>query len=80
LVLWELYRRRFDTHHIFAVDEFYWEDRPRYYAALDVAICAWAAPTRATDTINNDQTSLACTRSSPVDTRRLRHTTRRETN
>ena len=24
-----------DTHHIFSVDEFYWEDRPRYYAALD---------------------------------------------
>ena len=35
LALWELYRRGFDTHHIFAVDEFYWEDRPRYYAALD---------------------------------------------
>ncbi|MGA3267205.1 MAG: Fic family protein [Verrucomicrobiota bacterium] len=35
LALWELYRRRFDTHHIFSVDEFYWENRPRYYAALD---------------------------------------------
>lgn len=35
LGLWELYRRGFDTHHIFSVDEFYWEDRPRYYAALD---------------------------------------------
>lgn len=35
LALWELYRRGFDSHHIFAVDEFYWEDRPRYYAALD---------------------------------------------
>lgn len=35
LALWELYRRGFDTHHIFAVDEYYWEDRPRYYAALD---------------------------------------------
>jgi len=34
LALWELYRRGFDTHHLFAVDEFYWEDRPRYYAAL----------------------------------------------
>lgn len=34
LALWELYRRGFDTHHIFAVDEYYWEDRPRYYAAL----------------------------------------------
>ena len=35
LGLWELYRRGFDTHHIFSVDEYYWEDRPRYYAALD---------------------------------------------
>lgn len=35
LALWELYRRGFDTHHIFSVDEFYWEDRQRYYAALD---------------------------------------------
>ncbi len=35
LALWELYRRGFDSHHLFAVDEFYWEDRPRYYTALD---------------------------------------------
>ena len=35
LALWELYRRGFDTHHIFSVDEFYWEDRPRYYQSLD---------------------------------------------
>lgn len=35
LALWELYRRGFDTHHVFSVDEYYWEDRPRYYAALD---------------------------------------------
>jgi Fic family protein len=35
LSLWELYRRGFDTHHIFSVDEFYWEDRPRYYKELD---------------------------------------------
>jgi len=35
LALWELYRCGFDTHHIFSVDEFYWENRPRYYAALD---------------------------------------------
>ncbi len=35
LALWELYRRGFDTHHLFSVDEFYWENRPRYYAALD---------------------------------------------
>jgi Fic family protein len=37
LALWELYRRGFDSHHIFSVDEFYWEDRPRYYAALQTA-------------------------------------------
>ena len=35
LALWELYRRGFDTHHIFSVDEFYWENRPRYYAELE---------------------------------------------
>jgi Fic family protein len=35
LSLWELYRRGFDTHHIFSVDEYYWEDRPRYYRELD---------------------------------------------
>lgn len=35
LALWELYRRGFDTQHIFSVDEFYWENRPRYYEALD---------------------------------------------
>jgi len=34
LALWELYRRGFDTHHIFSVDEVYWQDRPRYYEAL----------------------------------------------
>lgn len=37
LALWELYRRGFDTQHIFSVDEFYWTDRPRYYEALDQA-------------------------------------------
>ena len=37
LAVWELFRRGFDTHHIFSVDEFYWEDRPRYYAELDAA-------------------------------------------
>jgi len=37
LALWELYRRGLDTHHIFSVDEFYWEDRSRYYAALQAA-------------------------------------------
>ena len=35
LALWEFYRRGFDTHHIFSVDEFYWENRSRYYEALD---------------------------------------------
>ncbi len=34
LALWELYRRGFDSHHIFSVDEYYWEDRPAYYASL----------------------------------------------
>jgi len=37
LSLWELYQRGFDNHHIFSIDEFYWEDRPRYYAALEKA-------------------------------------------
>jgi Fic family protein len=35
LSLWELYRRGFDNQHIFSIDEFYWEDRPRYYAELE---------------------------------------------
>lgn len=35
LSLWELYRRGFDNHHLFSVDEFYWEDRARYYDALE---------------------------------------------
>lgn len=35
LALWELYRRGFDSHRIFSVDEYYWEDRPGYYRALD---------------------------------------------
>ena len=35
LSLWELYRRGFDNHHVFSIDEFYWEDRPRYYDALE---------------------------------------------
>jgi len=35
LALWELYRRGFDSHHIFSIDEYYWEDRPAYYDALD---------------------------------------------
>jgi len=35
LALWELYRRGFDSHHIFSVDEDSWKKRPGYYAALD---------------------------------------------
>jgi Fic family protein len=35
LALWELYRRGFDTHHVFSIDEFYWSDRPRYYRELN---------------------------------------------
>ena len=35
LALWELYRQGFDSHHIFSVDEYYSQDRPGYYAALD---------------------------------------------
>ena len=34
LALWELYRRGFDTQHVFSIDEFFWEDRSRYYASL----------------------------------------------
>lgn len=34
LALWELYRRGFDTHHVFSVDEYYWEKRQNYYDAL----------------------------------------------
>lgn len=35
IALWELYRRGFDSHHIFSVDEYFWSDRARYYMALD---------------------------------------------
>ncbi len=35
LALWELYRRGYDSHHIFSVDEYYWEDRPAYYKAFE---------------------------------------------
>lgn len=34
LALWDWYRRGFDSHYLFSVDEYYWEDRPGYYAAL----------------------------------------------
>lgn len=35
LSTWEMYRRKFDTHHIFSVDEILLENRQKYYAALD---------------------------------------------
>jgi len=35
LALWEIYRRDFDAHRIFATDEFFWDERPRYYAQLN---------------------------------------------
>ena len=37
LALWELYRRGFDTHHIFSVDEIFLEHRPLYYRSLSLA-------------------------------------------
>jgi Fic family protein len=35
LATWELYRRQFDSQHIFAVDEILLENRPGYYRSLD---------------------------------------------
>ena len=35
MALWEFYRRGFDRHHLFSVNEYYWEYRPAYYAALE---------------------------------------------
>jgi len=37
LGLWELFRRGFDTHHIFSLDEVFWENRPVYYRQLGLA-------------------------------------------
>jgi Fic family protein len=37
LATWELYRRQFDTQHIFAVDEVLLENRAAYYRNLDFA-------------------------------------------
>ena len=34
LAMWDLYRRGFDAHYLFSIDEYYWEDRSAYYAAL----------------------------------------------
>ncbi len=33
---WMLYRRGFDTHHIFALDEFFESDRARYYREIQI--------------------------------------------
>ncbi|MCD4812666.1 Fic family protein [bacterium] len=32
--IWELYRRGFDTNHIFAIDEIYLENKKKYYRSL----------------------------------------------
>ena len=34
LSTWELYRRKIDTHHIFSIDEVYWENREKYFTAI----------------------------------------------
>lgn len=34
LETWLLYAGGFDTHHLFALDEFFWGDRPRYYEKI----------------------------------------------
>jgi len=34
LSTWELYRRKIDTHHLFSIDEVYWEQRVKYFAAI----------------------------------------------
>lgn len=35
LSLWELYKRGFDKHHIFAIDEYYLENQQQYYDELE---------------------------------------------
>ncbi len=37
LEIWILYNREFDTHHIFALDEFFEQDRTRYYNEIQNA-------------------------------------------
>lgn len=37
LAAWELYRRHFDTHHIFSIEEVLWDQQKDYYAALQQA-------------------------------------------
>ncbi|MDH4163601.1 MAG: Fic family protein [Nitrospirota bacterium] len=34
LATWELYRRNFDTNHIFSIDEVFWEEREKYFGAI----------------------------------------------
>ncbi len=34
LAVWILWTRGFDTQHMFAVDEYYWQDRSRYYQKI----------------------------------------------
>jgi len=56
LALWELYRRGFDTQHIFSVDEFYWEDRIRYYTELGAARTKNQRPDHCAETDSAPQT------------------------
>lgn len=37
LAIWLLYSRSFDTHHLFALDEFFEQDRQRYYQKIQQA-------------------------------------------
>lgn len=37
LAIWVLYARGFDTHHLFALDEFFEQDRQRYYEKIQQA-------------------------------------------
>ncbi len=37
LAIWLLYSRGFDTHHLFALDEFFEQDRQRYYLKIQQA-------------------------------------------
>lgn len=37
LALWILYVRGFDTQHILALDEYFWNDRPKYYLKIQQA-------------------------------------------
>jgi Fic family protein len=37
LEVWILYSRGFDTHHLFALDDYFWPDRPLYYLKIQQA-------------------------------------------